>query len=311
MHMLRKSSLDQYKLGSNNKESIGAEEQVFCLFHGVQKGRDWDVELGLIQDELETDDWYNQPTTIIKKLKNREWELRKAKSIASDALLYTTPATTSSKKISAKGNSDTKNDNERPVCTHCEKKGHVETCREKHGKPKRKKDKRKGKSNRSEKSDKATANVAASFGDQRWMSTTAQRYRCATSISIVHGMRMYATAGMFSGRFSHTRKALARSTVLRVLKSDKSAKDIGTTRLPMRLPGGNVTHAVAQNVLYIPVSVNLISQGNIMDRGIPGQPLFSGRRKDCNCAADPSDASIRYRLTLYASFVRAGLCCVH
>jgi hypothetical protein len=93
--------------------------------------------------------------------------------------------------------------------------------------------------------------------------------------------------------------------------SEKSAKFIGTIRLPMRLPGGNVTHAVVQNVLYIPVSVILISQGKIMDRGIRGQPLFSGRRKDCNCAADPSDASIRYRLALYASFVRYGLCSVH
>jgi hypothetical protein len=68
--------LDQYKLGSNNKESIGAQEQVFCLFDGLSEGGDSDVELRLIQDELETDDWYNQPTTIIKKLKNRESELR-------------------------------------------------------------------------------------------------------------------------------------------------------------------------------------------------------------------------------------------
>jgi hypothetical protein len=168
--------LDQYKLCSNNKESIGAQEQVFCLFHGIPEGGDWDVELRLIQDKLETDDWYNQPTTIIKKLKNRESELRKARSIASDVLLYTTAATTSSKNNSAKGKSDTKKDNERPDCTHCEKKGHIEeTCREKHGKPKRKKEKHKGKSNRSEKSDKATANVAASFGDQHWTTTTAQR----------------------------------------------------------------------------------------------------------------------------------------
>jgi hypothetical protein len=72
--------LDQYKLGSNNKESIGAQQQVFCLFHGIPEGGDWDVELRLIQDKLETDDWYNQHTTIIKKLKNRESELRKAKA---------------------------------------------------------------------------------------------------------------------------------------------------------------------------------------------------------------------------------------
>jgi hypothetical protein len=56
--------LDQYKLASNNKESIGTQEQVFCLFHGIPEGGDWDVELRLIQDELETDDLYNQPTTI-------------------------------------------------------------------------------------------------------------------------------------------------------------------------------------------------------------------------------------------------------
>jgi hypothetical protein len=108
--------LDQYKLGSNNKESIGAQEQVFCLVHGIPEGGDCDVELRLIRDKLGTDDWYNQPTTIIKKLKNRESALRKAKSIASDVLLYTTGATTSSKKNSAKGKSDTKRDNERPVC---------------------------------------------------------------------------------------------------------------------------------------------------------------------------------------------------
>jgi hypothetical protein len=130
----------------------------------------------LIQDKLETDDWYNQPTTIIKKLKNRESELRKANNIGSDVLLHTTAAKTSSKKNSAKGKSDTKKDNERPICTHCERKGHVEErCREKHGKHQPKKDKHKGKSNRGEKSDKATANVEASFGDQRWMTTTAQR----------------------------------------------------------------------------------------------------------------------------------------
>jgi hypothetical protein len=51
--------LDQYKLGSNRKESIGAQEQVFGLFHGIPEGGDWDVELRLIQDKLETDDWYN------------------------------------------------------------------------------------------------------------------------------------------------------------------------------------------------------------------------------------------------------------
>jgi hypothetical protein len=50
--------------------------------------------------------------------------------------------------------------------------------------------------------------------------------------------------------------------------SEKSAKGIGTIRLPMRLPGGKVSYAVIQNVLYIPESVNLISQGMIMDRGI-------------------------------------------
>jgi hypothetical protein len=118
--------VDKYKLGSNNKESIGAEEHVFCLFHGIPEGGDWDVELRVIQDELETDDWYNEPTTIIKKLKNRESELRKANNIASDVLLYTTAATSSSKKNSAKGKSGTKKDNERPVCAHCEKRVHVE-----------------------------------------------------------------------------------------------------------------------------------------------------------------------------------------
>jgi hypothetical protein len=134
--------VDQYKLGSNNKESISPQEQVFCLFDGIPEAGDWDVELRLIQDKLETDDWYNQPTTIIKTLRNRESELRKVKSIASDVLLYTSAATTSSKKNSAKGKSDTKKDNVRPVCTHCEKKEHVEeTCREKHGKPERKNDK--------------------------------------------------------------------------------------------------------------------------------------------------------------------------
>jgi hypothetical protein len=50
--------------------------------------------------------------------------------------------------------------------------------------------------------------------------------------------------------------------------SEKSAKGIGTIRLPMRLPSGKVSYAVIQNVLYIPESVNLISQDMIMDRGI-------------------------------------------
>jgi hypothetical protein len=99
--------LDQYKLGSNNKESISPQEQVFCLFHGIPEGGDWDVELPLILDKLETDDWYNQPTKIIKRQKHLESELRKAKSIASDVLLYTTAATPSCKKNSAKGKSDT------------------------------------------------------------------------------------------------------------------------------------------------------------------------------------------------------------
>jgi hypothetical protein len=72
--------LDEYNLGSKEPDDkIGVREHVLYLLNGVPEGDDWDVELCLIYDKLDSEDWYTEPTKIIKKLQNREAELRKLK----------------------------------------------------------------------------------------------------------------------------------------------------------------------------------------------------------------------------------------
>jgi hypothetical protein len=246
--------LDEYKLGSKEPDDkIGVREHVFYLLNGIPEGDDWDVELRLIHDKLDSEDWYKEPTKIVKKLQNREAELRKIKGISSDVLLYTKAAT----------KSDAKKDKAKRVCTYCKKEGHLEEkCCEKHGKPERtgKKDKD------SDKSDKATANVGTSSDDHLWMTSSSGDVRKrdfyldgACSVHVCNRRDVFQT-------FLPLREGVRRVNGFE--GSEKSAKGIGTIRLPMRLPGGKVSYAVIQNVLYIPESVNLISQGMIMDRGI-------------------------------------------
>jgi hypothetical protein len=50
--------LDQYKLAANeDDDNIGVREHVFYLLHGIPKDEDWDLELRLIHQRLEEDDW--------------------------------------------------------------------------------------------------------------------------------------------------------------------------------------------------------------------------------------------------------------
>jgi hypothetical protein len=153
--------LDQYKLGSQDNDSLGVKEHVFYIIHSIPEGGDWDVVLRFIHDKLEAEGWNKEPAKIIKLLQNREAELRKMKGIASDVLLYTKTAMTSSKETS-KGKADAKKDKAKQVCTNCKEEGHLEeNCWIKHGKPGSKR----GKKDKDDaESEKTSANVTASSG---------------------------------------------------------------------------------------------------------------------------------------------------
>jgi hypothetical protein len=269
--------LDEYKLGSKEPDDkIGVREHVFYLLNGVPEGGDWDVELRLIHDKLDSEDWYKEPTKIIKKLQTREAELRKLKGLSPDVALYTKAAAISKNPtaVGKQGRSDVKKDKdkEKRVCTHCKKEGHLEEkCWTKHGKPDWKKDKEKEeKEDEDENSSTATANfTSTSTIDSLWM---------AVEDSAVT-MRDFYLDGACDAHACNRRDLFDSETFVELKEGDRkvrgfdgsqqSAKGIGTIRLPMCLGKGRpVRWARIPDVLYMPGSANLISQGTLTDRGI-------------------------------------------
>jgi hypothetical protein len=209
-------------------------------------------------------------------LQNREAELRKIKGISSDVLLYNKVATKKASKGKFDTNKDTgKKDKAKRVCTYCKKEGHLEEkCWEKHGPPERKKDKGK-----SDKSGKATANVATSSTDTLWMTLADSGPELFVG-SAVDATQIDASRDIFLDS-ACTRHVINRkdlfvsylplgegvSEVRGFNQSRAYAKGVGTVRLPMRVPRG-IRWVTLQNVLHVEESTNLVSQGRLMRRGL-------------------------------------------
>jgi transposase InsO family protein len=278
--------LDQYKLGSEDNDSIGVKEHVFYLVHGIPEGGDWDVELRLIQNKLPTEGWNKEPAKISKMLQNREAELRKIKGISSDVLLYTKAATT---KKTTKGKVDSKKEKVKPVCTHCKKEGHLqEKCWTKHGKPpvkgdtKASQNDKKGTSNTA---NIATASTTATTGTL-WM-TLANPGPELFVDSAVDADKVYRSwTQIDTSRDIFLDSACTRHVINRkdlfvsylplkegvgevqgFNQSRAYAKGVGTVRVSMRVPSG-IRWVTLQNVLHVEESANLVSQGRLMRRGL-------------------------------------------
>jgi hypothetical protein len=169
---------------------------------------------------------------------------------------------------------DKKDMKDRRVCTYCEKEGHLEeTCWAKHGKPAWKNDKSEEKEIKEDtdrKSSTATANLTStSTVDSLWM---------AVEDSAVTMGNFYLD-GACDAHACNRRDRFDSKTFVELKEGDRkvrgfdgsrqSAKGIGTIRLPMCLGKGRpVVWARIPDVLYLPGSANLISQGTLMDRGI-------------------------------------------
>jgi hypothetical protein len=131
------------------------------------------------------------------------------------------------------------------------------------------KDKNK-KEDKDKKSSTSTANLTStSTIDSPWM---AVEYSAVT-------MRDFYLDGAWDAHACNRRDLFDSETFVELKEGDRkvrgfdgspqSAKGIGTIRLPMRLGKGRpVMWARIPDVLYMPGSANLISQGTIMDRGI-------------------------------------------
>jgi hypothetical protein len=267
--------IDEYQAGAEDpSDKISERDHVFFLLNSVPQSEDWDLEIRLITAQMKV--LGKDPKEVIKKLCDREDSIKNSKGIPSDVALYTKSGgfATGTKKDAGKPDTkkDKKDKKEKRVCTYCEKEGHLEEkCWAKHGKPDWKKDKSEETEDKEDKDKKsATANLTTtSTSDTLWM---------AVEDSAVTMGNFYLD-GACDAHACNRRDLFDSKTFVELKEGDRtvrgfdgsqqSAKGIGTIRLPMCLGKGRpVVWARIPDVLYLPGSANLISQGTLMDRGI-------------------------------------------